>query len=171
MRYRLNYQIRCPEVRVYQDNKPIGIFSIEKARFMAQEQGLDLIEITPRANPPVCMIGDFGRLIYESKIKEKEQAKKQREAIQEIKEIRMTPTIAAHDIEYKAKNIEKFLEAGKKVQIVIKFTPRELHHKDIGLATITEVIEKLSDKAVVEQFPKFNGRHLSCTLCPKVSKK
>lgn len=167
IRYRLNYQIRCPEVRVYQDEKQLGIMSTERARNIAQEQGLDLIEVTPRANPPVCVIGDFGRLKYESKLKEKEMAKKQRSAIQEVKEIRLTPTIAEHDIEYKAKNIERFLESGKKVQIVMKFSPRELNHKDIGMATINAVIEKFTELAVVEQPPRFAGRHLSCTLSPK----
>jgi translation initiation factor IF-3 len=163
----LNYQIRCPEVRVYQDEKQLGIMTTERARNIAQEQGLDLIEVTPRANPPVCVIGDFGRLKYESKLKEKEMAKKQRSAIQEVKEIRLTPTIAEHDIEYKAKNIERFLESGKKVQIVMKFSPRELNHKDIGMATINAVIEKFTELAVVEQPPRFAGRHLSCTLSPK----
>ncbi len=167
IRYRLNYQIRCPEVRVYQDEKQLGIMTTERARNIAQEQGLDLIEVTPRANPPVCVIGDFGRLKYESKLKEKEMAKKQRSAIQEVKEIRLTPTIAEHDIEYKAKNIERFLESGKKVQIVMKFSPRELNHKDIGMATINAVIEKFTELAVVEQPPRFAGRHLSCTLSPK----
>jgi len=171
MHYRLNYQIRSPEVRVSRDNQQLGIMSTERARNLASESGLDLIEITPRANPPVCIIGDFSRLKYESKIKEKEQAKKQRDSIQEVKEIRLTPTIAEHDVEYKAKNIEKFLEAGKKVQIVMKFTPRELHHKDIGLITINSVIERFAESAVVEQFPRFNGKHLSCLLCPKSAKK
>ncbi len=167
IRYRLNYQIRCPEVRVYQEQKQLGIMSTERARVIAHDQGLDLIEVTPRANPPVCMIADFGRLKYESKIREKELAKKQKEAIQELKEVRLTPTIAEHDIEYKAKNIEKFLTSGKKVQLTMKFSPRELAHKDIGLATINTVIEKFKEISIIEQAPRFNGRHLNCLLAPK----
>ena len=166
-RYRINHQIRCPEVRVTQDNQQLGVMSIDKAKALAFDQGLDLIEVTPRANPPVCMIADFGKLRYDSKIKEKELARKQREAIQDIKEVRLTPTIAAHDIQYKAKNIEKFLSSGKKVQIVMKFSHRELNHKDIGMDTINCVIQMFQDKAQVEQMPRFSGRHLSCVLSPK----
>lgn len=166
-RYRVNYQIRCPEVRVSQNNEQLGIMTAEQARTLAQNQGLDLIEISARANPPVCIIDDFSKLKYDSKIKEKEMAKKQRESFQEIKEIRLTPTIASHDLEYKSKNIQKFLESGKKVQIVMKFSHRELHHKDIGLNTINVVIQNLNEFASVEQHPRFNGRHLNCLLSPK----
>ena len=94
-------------------------------------------------------------------------AKNGRESFQEIKEIRLTPTIASHDLEYKSKNIQKFLESGKKVQIVMKFSHRELHHKDIGLNTINVVIQNLNEFASVEQHPRFNGRHLNCLLSPK----
>jgi translation initiation factor IF-3 len=166
-RYRINYQIRCPEVRVSKDNQQLGIMNSEAARNMAFDQGLDLIEINARSNPPICIIADFGKLKYESKIKEKEMARKQREAVQDVKEIRLTPTIADHDVSYKAKNIQKFLEDGKKVQIIMKFSPRELHHKDIGMNTINAVIEMFAATAVVEQLPRFAGRRLSCLLSPK----
>lgn len=166
-RYRVNYQIRCPEVRVSHNNQQLGIMSTDKARSMAQELGLDLIETTASARPPVCVIADFGKLKYESKLKEKEMAKKQRDAIQETKEIRLTPTIAQHDIEYKVKNIEKFLEQGKKVQLVMRFSPRELNHKDIGMVTINKVIEHFAEKTVIEQHPRFHGRNLSCLISPK----
>jgi translation initiation factor IF-3 len=91
----------------------------------------------------------------------------QREAVQHIKEVRLTPTIAAHDVEYKSKNIEKFLLEGKKVQLMMKFTPRELHHKDIGYNTINFIVEKFQEFAVIEVPPRFNGKMLLCILSPK----
>lgn len=166
-RYRVNFQIRVPHVRVNTEDQQLGIMSVDEARRLAQDRGMDLIEVVPNANPPICYIADFGKLRYEAKIKEKEQAKKQREAVQQLKEIRLTPTIAAHDVEYKAKNISKFLEDGKKVQLMMKFTPRELNHKDIGYQTISGILENFKDIAVVDSPPRFNGKTLSCVISPK----
>jgi translation initiation factor IF-3 len=166
-RYRINFQIKVPQVRVSFDNQQLGIMPTDHARNLAYEKGLDLIEIVPNANPPICCIADFGKLKYEAKIKEKAQAKKQREAVQQLKEIRFTPTIAEHDIEYKCKNIEKFLLEGKKVSLMMKFSPRELNHKDIGFATINAILSRFEQEAVVEVMPRFNGRMLSCVLSPK----
>ena len=166
-RYRLNYQIRVPQVRVSLENQQLGIMPTDNARKIAQDNNLDLIEVVPNANPPICYIADYGKLKYEAKIKEKEQAKKQRESVQQVKEIRLTPTIAEHDVEYKAKNIEKFLDEGKKVQLMMKFSHRELNHKDIGFSTINTILEKFKETAVVEYQPKFSGRMLSCLLSPK----
>ena len=166
-RYRINYQIRVPQVRVNLENQQLGIMSTEDARRLAQEKSMDLIEVVANSNPPICYIGDFGRMKYEAKIKEKEQAKKQRDAMQQIKEIRLTPTIAVHDIEYKAKNIEKFLSEGKKVQLSMKFSPRELNHKDIGYQTISAIIDKFKESAILDTQPRFSGRMLSCLLSPK----
>lgn len=167
IRYRLNYQIRVPQVRVNFDNQQLGIMATEQARQLAQEKGLDLIEVMTNTNPPVCCIADYGKLIYEAKLREKELSRKQREAVQHIKEVRLTPTIAAHDVEYKSKNIEKFLLEGKKVQLMMKFTPRELHHKDIGYNTINFIVEKFQEFAVIEVPPRFNGKMLLCVLSPK----
>jgi len=167
IRYRLNYQIRVPQVRVNFDNQQLGIMSTEQARQLAHEKGLDIIEVMPNTNPPVCCIADYGKLIYEAKLREKEFAKKQCESVQHIKEIRLTPTIASHDVEYKSKNIEKFLLEGYKVQLMMKFTPRELNHKDIGYGTINSIVEKFQESAVVEVPPRFNGRMLFCVLSPK----
>ena len=142
----------------------------DEARRIAHDSGLDLIEVVPNASPPICYIADFGKLKYEAKIKEKEQARKQREAVQQIKEIRLTPTIAQHDIEYKSKNIDRFLEEGKKVQLMMKFSPRELNHKDIGFATILSIVEQFKDKTIVESQPRLNGRMLTCVISPKSNK-
>lgn len=166
-RYRINYQIRVPQVRVNTEEQQLGIMNTEDARRLAQDRGMDLIEVVANSNPPICYIGDFGRMKYEAKLKEKEQAKKQRESMQQIKEIRLTPTIAEHDIEYKAKNIEKFLQEGKKVQLSMKFSPRELNHKDIGYQTIFSIIEKFKESACLDTQPRFSGRMLSCLLSPK----
>lgn len=167
IKYRVNYQIRIPQIRVNFNNQQLGVMSTDSARKLAQENNLDLIEVVPNANPPICCIADFGLLKYEAKLKEKEQQKKQRAAIQEVKEIRLTPTTTAHDIEHKTKSISRFIEEGKKVQIVMKFSPRELHHKDIGFQTINSVLESFTEKVVVEQPPRFNGRNLNCLISPK----
>ncbi len=166
-RYRLNFQIKVLNVRVSTENQQLGIMPTDEARRIAHDSGLDLIEVVPNASPPICYIADFGKLKYEAKIKEKEQARKQRDAVQQIKEIRLTPTIAQHDIEYKSKNIEKFLEEGKKVQLMMKFSPRELNHKDIGFATIMAIIEQFKEKVNVESQPRFSGRMLLCMISPK----
>jgi len=166
-RYRINYQIRVPQVRVNTEDQQLGIMNTEEARILAQDKGMDLVEVVANSNPPICYIGDFGKMKYEAKIKEKEQAKKQRESMQQIKEIRLTPTIAEHDIEYKVKNIKKFLQEGKKVQLSMKFSPRELNHKDIGYQTIFGIIEKFKESACLDTQPRFNGRMLSCLLSPK----
>ena len=167
IKYRINYQIRVPNVRVNLGQEQLGIMPTDKARNIAVSEGMDLIEIIPNANPPVCLIADFGKLKYEMKIKEKESAKKRRESVQAIKEIRLTPTIAKHDIDVKSKAIERFLEEGKKVQIMMKFSRRELHHKDIGIQTINSILEMFTEKATVEFAPRFEGNRLNCRLAPK----
>lgn len=167
VKYRINFQIRVPNVRVNFGQQQLGIMPTDKARNMAMNEGLDLIEVIPNASPPVCMIADFGKLKYEMKIREKESAKKQRESIQTIKEIRLTPTTASHDIQIKSKAIERFLAEGKKVQIMMKFSHREMHHKDIGLQTIHGILDTFQQSAVVEQLPRFEGNRLNCRLAPK----
>ena len=149
-RYRVNFQIRCPNVRVSQEGNQLGIMPIDKARTLALDEGLDLIEINPAINPVICIIADFGKFKYENNLKDKENRKKQKYNLTIIKEIRLTPTIGDHDFNTKMNAIEKFITEGKKVQINMKFTHREMFHKDIGIQKINQIIEKLQEKIIVE---------------------
>lgn len=166
LRLRVNFQIRIQNVRVIHEGNQLGILPVEKARNMAMDLGLDLVEMVPHANPPVCHIMDYGKYKYEQKIKQKESVKKQRESVQEIKEIRFNPAIENHDVEIKLKHIIEFLNQDKKVQIVMKFRSRELINKDIGLSKFNLIIEKCKNLAEAEFGPKFEGNKFICRLTP-----
>src|SRR3989344_425287 len=123
---RINFQIRAYMVRVTQEGEQLGVMPIEKARQLAQEAYLDLVEVAPTANPQVCAIIDYGKFKYEQKIKEKENRRKQRESTVEVKELRLSPRIDEHDMAVKSEAARKFLADGKKVQFNLKYKNREL---------------------------------------------
>jgi translation initiation factor IF-3 len=166
---RTNYQIRVPTVRVIYGEEQLGVISTDEARKIAQENGLDLVEMLAHANPPVCHIIDYSKYKYELKIKEKNNAKKQREAQIELKELRLTPTVGEHDVETKLNHAIKFLKENKKVQFTMRFSHRELHHKDIGVQLINSIIERVDAVGAVEMQPAFNGNKLICVIAPKKS--
>jgi translation initiation factor IF-3 len=166
---RVNFQIRSPMVRVVQDNEEgrrieVGVMSVDNARRQAQDQCLDLVEIVPTANPPVCAIMDFSKYKYEQKIKEKEKRKKQKQS--EMKEIRLSPVCQDHDIDTKVKSVREFLEEGKAVQLTLQFKNRQMAHKDLGFQVIKKVIEKVADLGVAERPPRLEGKRLHCRLLP-----
>jgi len=165
-KYRINFQIKSHSVRVSHNSNQLGVLPTDKARQYAQSYGLDLIEVVPNAAPPVCVIDDFGKFSYENKIKEKENKKKQKSLVQAIKEIRLTPTIGDHDLETKSKAAAKFLQEGKKVQVMMRFSHRELHHKDLGFITIDKLYESLKQHGMLESKPKFMGQKLFCIFAP-----
>ncbi len=165
-KYRVNFQIRSHTVRVMHDNNQLGIMAIDKARQYAQSHGLDLIETVANANPPVCIVDSFGRFKYENKIKEKEARKKQKSMMQLLKEIRLTPTISDHDLETKSKMALRFLQEEKKVFINMKFTPREMNHKDIGFKTVEKLLENVKEFGSIDGILRFNGLRLCCTINP-----
>ena len=169
-RFRANFQIRVPQVRVIQNGEQLGVMPTEKARNLAYNQGLDLVEMVPNAHPPVCHIIDFSKYKYEQKIKQKEQMKKQREMTQIVKEIRLSPAIGQHDLDIKIKHIIEFLVDDKKVQISMKFRSREMQHKDVGFEKINQILEKCKEIAVVELQPKFEGSKLICRLASQKTK-
>jgi len=166
-RHRLNGNIRVPEVRVVQDGKQLGIMKTFEAQRLADEAGLDLVEIAPQGNPPVCSIMDYGKFKYEEKIKQKDQERKQREGTQSLKEIRLTPSIGDHDLEVKVKHAKEFLEDGKRVQISVKFQKRQLNHKEMGFDVVKKFIAALGDKVTVESEPRLDGNRLNCRVAPK----
>ncbi len=169
--YRVNRQIRAREVRLIdEDGKQIGIVPIKEALSIAEEKGLDLVEIAPQAKPPVCRIMDYGKFKYELKKKEREARKKQREHQIEVKDIRMKVRIDEHDLQVKLKHMREFLEDGDKVRVRIRFRGRENVHPELGEKLFQKIVSALEDIAQVEVKPKKEGPFLVFTLMPKKKK-
>lgn len=165
---RINFQVRAHTVRLIQEGRQLGIFPIEQARKIASDAGLDLVEIAAQAQPPVCEIKDFGKWKFEEKIREKDNARRQRETQVELKEIRLRPGIADHDVETKIGQARKFIEEGKKVQFNLQFKGhREMSHRENGFAVIDKVIAGLVEVGTVEKAPKLEGNRITCRLSPK----
>lgn len=164
---RVNWAIRFPQIRVVRDEEQLGIMSPDEARKIAQELGLDLVEIVPNARPPVCRIMDYGKFKYDQKIKEKEKARKQRESQVQFKELRLSVSIADHDVETKIAQAKKFLAEGSKVQFNLKFSGRQMAHKDQGFEVVNRIVESLKDLANIEKAPKMEGNRILCCLGPK----
>lgn len=163
----INEQIRDKEVRVVADNgEQLGVMPTVQALKLAEEADLDLVNISPKANPPVCKIMDYGKFKFEQGKKQKEARKNQKTV--EIKEMRLSATIDRHDMEVKAKNVRKFLQAGDKVKVSIRFRGRQLAHTDQGRAVMKEFIEMLEDVGSVEKNAKMEGRSMFMVLTPKV---
>jgi len=162
---RVNDQIKVSPVRVVKDGEQLGVMPLEKAKILARNAKLDLVEIAPQVKPPVCSITDYGKFRYQQSIKEKDIKQKSKGA--EVKEIRLSPKIANHDIDTKTKSARKFIKQGKKVQFNLLFKGRDLAHKDTGFAVVKRMAESLEDVAQVEMKPKLDGRRLICRLEPK----
>jgi len=163
--HRINFSIRISPIRVYKDGECLGIMSTDEARQIALDEGFDLVEMAATAKPPVCHIMDYGKFKYEQKIKDKEKVRKQREQSVLLKGIRLTPSIEIHDLETKIKQAKDFLKEGKKVQLNMKFSFRELQtSKEIGLSNINHFVESLKEFSQVEFGPKFEGNKLIVRL-------
>lgn len=143
--------------------------SLREALAIAEERGLDLVEVAPNAVPPVCKITDYGKLRYEQTKKEREARKNQKQA--ELKEVRLKPKTDEHDLEVKAKQARRFLLAGDKVKFTVRFRGREIFHPDIGREMLEQMAEELRDVATVEQRPLMEGRALSLLLAPSAKPK
>lgn len=162
----INQQIRAREVRVIDpDGNQIGIIPTYKALAAANEFGLDLVEISPNAKPPVCKIMDYGRFKYEQTKKQQEAKKKQ--STFQIKEIKVRPKTGDHDLDVKIGHILKFIEKKDKVKVTVMFRGREITLSQRGKELLEEVAEKVKEVAVVEQLPKFEGRTMVMILAPK----
>ena len=161
----INEQIRDKEVRLIgSDGEQLGIMSAKEAYFKAKDSGLDLVKISPNANPPVCKIIDYGKYRYEMSRKAKEAKKKQR--IVETKEIRLSPNIDVNDLNTKANQARKFLTKGDKLKVSLRFRGREMAHKDVGRQMMDQFVEKLEDIAVVDKPPKMEGRSMVMFISP-----
>ena len=162
----MNGEIRCKEVRlVGLDGEPIGVVTIEEALDRALKAGVDLVEISPNAEPPVCRIMDFGKFLYEKSKSQKEQKKKQKQV--QIKEIKFRPGTDEGDYQVKLRNLIRFLEEGDKAKVTLRFRGREMAHQDLGMNVLERVKNDLEELAVVESFPKVEGRQAVMMLAPK----
>ncbi len=163
---RSNREIRVPRVQLIDaEGNNQGIVPIDQALRLADEAGLDLVEISPNAEPPVCKILDLGKLKYATQKKAAEARKKQK--IVEVKEIKMRPNIDTHDYEVKMKAMNRFFEDGDKVKVTLKFRGREMAHQELGLKLLLQVKEDTLGVAKVEAEPKLEGRQMMMVLAPK----
>lgn len=166
---RVNERIRIREVRLIDENgNQIGVVPTRDALETARERGLDLVEVAPNAVPPVCRLMDYGRFRYEESRKERESRKKAKTIA--LKEIRMKPKIGEHDVETKARNARRFLNAGDRVKVSVRFRGRENLHPEIGRDLLLKMIGLLEDVATVDQQPRSEGQDMSILLSPKVEK-
>lgn len=166
---RINDRIRTPEVRLIGfTGEQVGVVDIDTALRMAEEVGLDLVEIAPDAKPPVCKIMDFGKYKYEIAQKAREARQNQTHIV--VKEMRLRPKIEPHDYETKRSHIEKFLKGGDKVKVTIQFRGREQARPEIGYRLLMKLSESLADLAFVEFAPKQEGRNMTMVLGPLVKK-
>ena len=161
----MNDRIRCPEVRLIgAEGENVGVVSPERALELAENAGLDLVEISPNAEPPVCKIMDFGKYKYEQQKRESEARKKQK--IIEIKEIKFRPGTDTHDYDVKMRNVFKFLENGDKVKITLRFRGREMAHLNLGRELLERVAGDVQEMGKVENMPKMEGRQMTMMIGP-----
>ncbi|RYE55121.1 MAG: translation initiation factor IF-3 [Hyphomicrobiales bacterium] len=163
---RKNQEIRVPNVRVIgADGEMVGVLSRDAALALAEESGMDLVEIQPQADPPVCRIMDFGKFKFEAQKKANAAKKKQKQV--EIKELKFRPVTDEGDYQIKMRNIRRFLEEGDKVKINIRFRGREMSHQELGREMATRIETELGDEIVIESRPRLEGRQMVMMIAPK----
>ncbi|MBC7000634.1 translation initiation factor IF-3 [Cytophaga sp. FL35] len=164
----MNEKIKAPEVRLVGDNVEVGIYPIRKAREIAEDMGLDLVEISPKAEPPVCKIMEYKKFLYEQKKREKAMKAKASKVI--VKEIRFGPNTDDHDYEFKKKHAEKFLKDGAKLKAYVFFKGRSIVYKDQGEILLLRLAQELEELGKVEQMPKLEGKRMTMFIAPKTKK-
>lgn len=147
------------------DGEQLGVISTDEARRIAKEQDLDLVEVNPKARPPVCKIMDYGRFKYEEKKKANEARKRQSQV--ELKEIKLRPKTDDHDIAFKVKHVRRFLEDGNKVKLTVRFRGREITHPETAKRQIDLIIDEVEDICIVENAGRMEGRTMTAILAPK----
>lgn len=167
---RINEMIRVREVRLIDDEgKQLGIIATPEALRMAKDKDLDLVEVSPNANPPVCKILDYGKYRFEQEKKLRDSKKNQK--VLKLKEIRMQPKIGSGDLDTKAKHIQEFLDEGDKVKVTIRFRGRELAHTELGYDVLNEVLKRLTSAYNIDKPAAMDGRNMSMTISSKAAKK
>ena len=163
---RVNEEIRAPQVRLIdQDGEMIGVMSARDALARAYDVGMDLLEISPNAEPPVCKITDFGKFKYEQQKKANEARKRQK--VVEIKEIKVRPNIDDHDYEVKMRQMKSFIEEGDKVKVTLRFRGREMAHQDLGVKVLERIRNEMAEAVKVESMPRLENRQMIMVLAPK----
>ncbi len=163
---RINEAIRAASVRcIDPEGEQLGILSLDEALRKAEELGLDLVELQPNAAPPVCKILDYGKYKYQAQKRASEARKKQK--VIEVKEIKLRPNIDSHDYDVKMRSVRKFLEAGDKVKITLRFRGREMAHIELGSQLLERVRADIDEEAKIEAMPKMEGRQMIMVLAPK----
>ncbi len=163
---RVNSEIRSDSIRlVDQNGNMIGVVQVAEGLRMAEAAGLDLVEISPTAKPPVCKVLDYGKYKYEAQKKAHDARKKQK--VIQIKEIKLRPTIDKHDLDIKIRNVLGFLDEGDKVRITLRFRGREMDHSEIGMKILEKVQEALKDQAKIENSPRIEGKQIVMLVGPK----
>jgi translation initiation factor IF-3 len=164
--HQINEQIRDRSVRVVSDDgNQLGLMSAREAMEIAEQKGLDLVKVSPNANPPVCKIMDYGKYRFELAKKLKEAKKNQK--IIELKEMRLSATIDKHDLEVKARNVNKFLQSGDKVKVSIRFKGRQMAHTEKGIGVMKDFFAMVQENAAIEKQAKMEGRNMFMILAPK----
>jgi translation initiation factor IF-3 len=167
--YRVNERITSPKVRVIGDNgDQLGVIDIGRALQMARDAEVDLVEVAPNSDPPVCRLLDYGKLLYLSSKKERESKKGQKSTDQ--KEVRFRPNIGTHDLDSKTRKVREFIEDGSKVKLTVRFRGREAAHQQLGLSVLKRVADELKDEVRLERPPSMEGRALSMVLIPSLPK-
>ncbi len=163
---RINHRIRVPEVRVVgADGSNLGVLSTDEAIRRAREAGYDLVEVNPKASPPVCKILDFGKYKYEEKKKQREAKRKQ--TVVEVKELKLRPKTDDHDLMVKLRAARKFIETGNKVKLTCRFRGREITHPEVAMQQFEFLLSKMEDLVNVEQRPSMEGRAMAAVVSPK----
>ncbi|AMJ68108.1 translation initiation factor IF-3 [Hymenobacter sp. PAMC 26628] len=165
--FKINQKILAREVRLVGDNVPQGVYTTDQARKMAQEQNLDLVEISPTATPPVCRVIDYSKFKYEQKKKTRELKAKQTKVV--LKEIRFGPNTDEHDFAFKVKHAQEFLREGAKIKSYVHFVGRSIVFKERGEILLLKFAQALEDLAKVEQLPKLEGKRMFLYLAPKAA--
>jgi translation initiation factor IF-3 len=162
----VNGEISAPEIRlVGEDGEPLGIMSLRAALEAAEEAGLDLVEIAPTAQPPVCKVMDFGKFRYQEQKKAHEARLKQKQV--QVKEVKLRPGTDENDYQIKLRNLRRFLEEGDKCKVTLRFRGREMAHQEFGLRQLERVRIDLEDLGLVEQMPKMEGRQMIMVVAPR----
>jgi len=167
--HRINERIRVPQVRLVGDNVTTGVYPTQEALRIAREMELDLVEISPNADPPVVKAIDYRKFLYEKKKKEKEMKANSKQS--EVKEIRFTPTTDDHDFDFKSKHAEKFLKEGNKVKCYVQFRGRAIMFQDRGQVLLLKFAERLAEVGALESMPKMEGKRMIAVFAPKASVK
>ena len=167
--HRTNHMIRVPQVRLVGENVEVGIYNTADAQRIANEQGLDLVEISPNADPPVCKVIDYNKFLYEKKRREKDMKAKSK--VSEVKEIRFTPNTDDHDFDFKSKHAENFLKDGNKVKAYVQFKGRAIMFKERGELLLLKFAERLVEVGTLESMPKLEGKRMFAIFAPKSQKK